>query len=172
MDALPFEVISTIFVSSKDDPCCLFSCLLVNRTWTRLVVPILWTDPFAMCRTCRFRRRHTNLIDTIINLLSKKLDEGVQNPWNRQQISSSKTKEPFFRYLSHIRRLDDNFVNRSMIFWHYSQPKPPHFRDSYSLFFQFLIEETDHLISLKITPNYYSRQECSKIFSAIIDFPY
>ncbi|KAF0549654.1 f-box domain-containing protein [Gigaspora margarita] len=43
MILLPNECLFNIFINLKDNYKTLFSCLLVNRQWCRIVVPILWS---------------------------------------------------------------------------------------------------------------------------------
>ncbi|POG81513.1 hypothetical protein GLOIN_2v1505648, partial [Rhizophagus irregularis DAOM 181602=DAOM 197198] len=35
-----------IFKYLKDDKTTLFSCILINRSWSELAIPILWSRPF------------------------------------------------------------------------------------------------------------------------------
>ncbi|KAF0528463.1 f-box domain-containing protein [Gigaspora margarita] len=45
MISLPTECLFTIFDNLQTDYESLFSCLLVNREWCRIIVPILWSEP-------------------------------------------------------------------------------------------------------------------------------
>ncbi|RGB40341.1 hypothetical protein C1646_687940, partial [Rhizophagus diaphanus] len=40
------DVLDEIFRHLSDDRTTLLSCILVCRLWCRLVMPILWSDPF------------------------------------------------------------------------------------------------------------------------------
>src|SRR5690242_17507093 len=58
MIALPNECLFKIFDNFRTNYKCLFSCLLVNRDWCRIIVPILWSKPIdhscsgKLIRTC------------------------------------------------------------------------------------------------------------------------
>src|SRR6266540_3209050 len=43
---LSIECFEQVLIHFKNDPATLFSCLLVNRLWCRLSVPLLWSHPF------------------------------------------------------------------------------------------------------------------------------
>ncbi|KAF0509608.1 RNI-like protein [Gigaspora margarita] len=45
MLALPNECLIEIFNNLRTNYKCLFSCLLVNRHWCRIIIPILWREP-------------------------------------------------------------------------------------------------------------------------------
>src|SRR6266540_4976462 len=44
----PIECLEEIFNNLEKNISSLHSCLLVNRTWCKLIVPILWRWPFFM----------------------------------------------------------------------------------------------------------------------------
>src|SRR5260363_360931 len=53
MLTLPNECLFEIFNYLKNYYRFLFSCLLVNRQWCRIVIPILWSEPLLRCRDGR-----------------------------------------------------------------------------------------------------------------------
>ncbi|KAF0508687.1 f-box domain-containing protein [Gigaspora margarita] len=73
----------------------LFSCLLINRQWCRIIVPILWSNP-ALCdksfiRTC------------LLSLNSEEQSSLI--PFN---IILPKNSKPLFEYTSHITSINNN----------------------------------------------------------------
>src|SRR5437762_8121496 len=46
-DDIIFEVIEQL----KNDSFSSFNCLLVNKRWCRIVVSILWKNPFRLCKS-------------------------------------------------------------------------------------------------------------------------
>jgi hypothetical protein len=42
------EIISEIIQYFRNDISTLHSCILVNRLWCRLAIPLLWEDPFSL----------------------------------------------------------------------------------------------------------------------------
>ena len=41
------EVVDKIVLNLRNDFTTLQSCVLVNRLWCRLAIPLLWEDPFS-----------------------------------------------------------------------------------------------------------------------------
>ncbi|CAG8576558.1 20281_t:CDS:2 [Rhizophagus irregularis] len=83
----------------------LYSCLLVNREWCRLVVPILWKN-YSWCNVDEF-----NFFNTILSWLStssKKIlsDNDIKLP------STTLLKPPLFNYISFCRFPETEIINR------------------------------------------------------------
>src|SRR3954451_18048481 len=77
----------------------LYSCLLVNRTWCEITVPILWKDPWV--DEDEFEKMKSQF-NVIISHLSNETKEnlriqGINLPGIRQK--------PFFSYISFYRYL-------------------------------------------------------------------
>src|SRR5688572_8781922 len=43
---LPLELLTEIFKYNEDDYTTLYSCILVNKEWHYIIIPILWRYPF------------------------------------------------------------------------------------------------------------------------------
>ncbi|CAI2167079.1 18311_t:CDS:2 [Funneliformis geosporum] len=59
--------LDNILLQLKDDLCSLYSCLLVNRDWCRLVIPLLWSQPFELAKETSSH----NIVRTYISCLPK-----------------------------------------------------------------------------------------------------
>jgi hypothetical protein len=43
------ELTNDIIEYFQNDYSTLYSCILVNRLWCRLAIPLLWDNPFSIC---------------------------------------------------------------------------------------------------------------------------
>ncbi|RIA83182.1 hypothetical protein C1645_834213 [Glomus cerebriforme] len=59
--------LENILLQFQDDLCSLHSCLLVNRYWCRLVIPLLWSQPFELVKETSSHK----IIRTYISCLPK-----------------------------------------------------------------------------------------------------
>ncbi|CAG8459672.1 15688_t:CDS:1 [Funneliformis mosseae] len=59
--------LENILLQLKDDLCSLHSCLLVNRDWCRLVIPLLWSQPFELSKETSSHK----IVRTYISCLPK-----------------------------------------------------------------------------------------------------
>ncbi|KAF0532300.1 f-box domain-containing protein [Gigaspora margarita] len=106
MIALPNECLFKIFNNNRDSYKNLFSCLLVNRQWCRIIVPILWSKPLDDFRDAR-----------IINiyLLALNVEEQVQSiPF---KIMLPTDPKPLFDYTSYTTSIDDYHLCKGITCW-------------------------------------------------------
>ncbi|EXX57887.1 uncharacterized protein OCT59_020332 [Rhizophagus irregularis] len=102
------ELLNEIIQYFHHDYKTLHSCILVNRLWCRLAIPLLWEDPFSIpTLNCRF-------IDIYLSYLNEdcklKLNEyGINN-----NLFPSNT---FFNYPSFIQHLDTRKISNSIENW-------------------------------------------------------
>ncbi|GBC24154.2 hypothetical protein GLOIN_2v1514804 [Rhizophagus irregularis DAOM 181602=DAOM 197198] len=68
---LPIECISHIFESFQDNKN-LYTCLLVNRFWCRIAIPILYKTPFTRNQE-RNKSQQSKIISTYLSCLNLKL---------------------------------------------------------------------------------------------------
>ena len=59
--------LENILSQFKNDLCSLHSCLLVNRYWCQLVIPLLWSQPFELVKETSSHK----IIRTLISCLPK-----------------------------------------------------------------------------------------------------
>jgi hypothetical protein len=100
------ELINEIIQYFRNDFSTLHSCILVNRLWCRLSIPLLWEDPFSM----RFPKNY-HFIKIYLNSLNEddktKLNEyGINN-----KFFPSNT---LFNYPSFIKRLNTCRIGNSI----------------------------------------------------------
>ncbi|GES98915.1 hypothetical protein GLOIN_2v1784794 [Rhizophagus clarus] len=102
------DCLRIIFTELKNDSNSLYSCVLVNRYWCRIAIPILWKNPY----------NHKNISNknkfyyTIINLLptsSKQylLDNNIDLPF----ITLSNQPLLLFNYISFSSQISSKFIN-------------------------------------------------------------
>ncbi|PKK66433.1 hypothetical protein RhiirC2_784780 [Rhizophagus irregularis] len=154
------EITSEVIKYFKNDFSTLHSCILVNRLWCRLAIPLLWENPFSIpTRNCKF-----------IEIYLNNLNDDLKSKLNEYKIidnlfSSSNTLfnyPGFLKYLSTrelihtIERWFENVLIRNRIFKRDSEISNLRSLISISLFKIFIenevklhtldIEVTDHLI--------------------------
>ncbi|CAB4381162.1 uncharacterized protein OCT59_014348 [Rhizophagus irregularis] len=97
-----------------EDPGALYSCILVNRNWCRITIPILWSDPFNNIK--RKNPNNANLsIRTYISCLE---DSGKSTLINEFITIPNSWEEPLFDYpkylkifkYDHFGKMLENFV--------------------------------------------------------------
>jgi hypothetical protein len=93
----------------KDDRKSLYSCLLVNRIWCEITVPILWK---TLGRYTLTENAKSILFDVILSHLSKESRNILKN--QGIDIFNEEYKRPLFNYISFWRYLD-LFLLESMI---------------------------------------------------------
>jgi hypothetical protein len=97
-----------------EDPGTLYSCILVNRSWCRLTIPILWSDPFNNIK--RKNPNNANLsIRTFISCLDDSEKFSLTNEFIKIPNSWKETLFDYPKYLKifkydHFGKLLENFV--------------------------------------------------------------
>src|SRR3954452_17454099 len=79
----------------------LYSCLLVNKTWCKITIPILWKDPWKNVREKETKSRF-NVNNVIISHLSNEVKENLESKDIKISVIQQK---PLFDYISFIRHL-------------------------------------------------------------------
>jgi hypothetical protein len=97
MSKLDRDVLYSIFEEFKDDKRTLFSCLLVNRTWCEIIVPILWKDPW---KNSYYGRNE----ESFINVITSHLSDESKNILSK--ILKNSYKRPLFDYISFCKSLN------------------------------------------------------------------
>ncbi|PKC75936.1 hypothetical protein RhiirA1_528316 [Rhizophagus irregularis] len=88
-----------IFKYLKDDKTTLFSCILINRSWSELAIPILWSRPFEN----PMYGNNINIFWTYISCLSI---EKKQLLANKGIKLSDPKKKPLFDYPKYLKGFD------------------------------------------------------------------
>ena len=92
MSSLNQDILFLIFEALKDDSDALYSCILVNKTWFKIAIPILWRDP----------RNYKAQFEVIVSHLSDEAKNNVRRtgtalPNIKQKMTFNYYK--FIRYL-------------------------------------------------------------------------
>ncbi|PKY60454.1 hypothetical protein RhiirA4_484173 [Rhizophagus irregularis] len=109
------DVLSQIFEELKDDKNSLYSCLLVNRLWCAITVPILWRNPnyhyyflpsvliYRTSDSFHYYSKLRKLFNTILLHLSEESRDILKN----QGINiDEKYKHPLFNYINYWKYLN------------------------------------------------------------------
>jgi hypothetical protein len=95
---LPLDCIVEILEYLRNDKKTLFSNLFVNRTWSQLIIPLLWCRPFEIRD-----KENVKIIDTLILCLSKEEKNKFLEKMNGNHDIE---RTPIFDYPHYIRGLD------------------------------------------------------------------
>ncbi|PKC06272.1 hypothetical protein RhiirA5_419784 [Rhizophagus irregularis] len=91
MTILNRDVLYLIFKDFQNDKKSLFSCLSVNKTWSEIIISILWINPWKY-----LKRGNEKLLSNVII----------------SHISNKSNKKPLFNYISLCRHLNLNEIER------------------------------------------------------------
>jgi hypothetical protein len=116
---IPSDIIEEIlFFIQVDDIKTLYSCLLLNRQWCQLVVPILWKHPFYYAQ-----KGNSKLISTILSFSSTDYNDN-NNDDDNDKINlihnnlSLNNRSCTFDYISMIKHLHYDFMIISIEEWY------------------------------------------------------
>src|SRR5437762_10068151 len=93
------DVLYLIFKEFRNDKKPLYPCLLVNKTWCEIIVPILWKNPWNYLRGIDYKL----LFDVIISHLSNESKEILRIQGVRLSEMQQKL---LFNYISFCRYLN------------------------------------------------------------------
>src|SRR6266498_1452051 len=96
------DVLFLIFKELNNDKKSLYSCLLVNRTWCEIAVPILWKNPRQYFITDNAK---SMLFDVILLHLSEESRDVLKNYGINNPITETYHR-PLFNYINFWRYLD------------------------------------------------------------------
>src|SRR2546421_12877126 len=108
MAELNVDILILVFNELIDDKHSLHSCLLVNREWCRLVVPILWKN--HSWSEYRNGNKSEMLFKTIVNLLPSSSKQFL----SENHITFAPLKPPLFNYIKFC-EFPDSEVIRTII---------------------------------------------------------
>ncbi|RGB41389.1 hypothetical protein C1646_810712 [Rhizophagus diaphanus] len=105
MSYLIEDCLRIIVTKLQNDSNSLYSCILVNRFWCRMTIPILWKNPLAFKNIS-----HDKFYTTIINMLpTSSIKFLVEN--NIVLPSPIISRRPLFNYLSFLSQILPSFIN-------------------------------------------------------------
>ena len=105
MSKLNRDIFYLIFEKLHDDKNTLFSCILVNKTWCEITIPILWRNPWKFLMN---EKERSLLLNVIISHFS---DESRKKLKEHGLLTNSYQK-PLFDYISFCKHLNLNKINR------------------------------------------------------------
>ncbi|CAG8560997.1 18550_t:CDS:1 [Acaulospora morrowiae] len=106
---LALDCLINVFEYLKDDRATLYSCVMVNRVFSQLAIPLLWRRPFEN----QLIGKQVNIIQTYISCLAFKDKEALIN----HDISLPDMANPLFDYPRYLRGFDSENFNRSIEDW-------------------------------------------------------
>src|SRR5436305_12332061 len=101
MSKLNGDILYLIIKELQDDKKSLYSCLLVNKTWCEIIIPILWKDPWKYLN----KGKEKLLLSVIISHLSEDSRKDLG-----QVMINSYQRPPIFNYISFCRHLNLNRI--------------------------------------------------------------
>uniref|UniRef100_U9UN22 Uncharacterized protein n=1 Tax=Rhizophagus irregularis (strain DAOM 181602 / DAOM 197198 / MUCL 43194) TaxID=747089 RepID=U9UN22_RHIID len=103
------EITNEIMRYFRDDFSTLYSCILVNRLWCRLAIPLLWEDPFSLKNPKNYR---------YIEVYLYNLNDDDKIQLNGYGISNNLfPSNTLFNYSSFIQHLDTRKISNSIEKW-------------------------------------------------------
>src|SRR6266487_2619604 len=101
------DVLFLILEALQNDSDSLYSCLLVNKTWCKTAMPILWKNPWKYLRC----RKMKSLLSVIISHLPNETKEVLK--FNGISLLITQQK-PLFNYINFIKYLELNRLKEIM----------------------------------------------------------
>ncbi|GBC05209.1 hypothetical protein RclHR1_00610021 [Rhizophagus clarus] len=106
MTYLNKDILILIFEELENDSKSLYSCLLVNRTWCELVVPILWRNPYISSNNPKI----VSLFNVILLYLSEESRDALKNQGINNLITEKVYERPLFNYIYFWKYLELSFL--------------------------------------------------------------
>ncbi|GES99908.1 hypothetical protein GLOIN_2v1644321 [Rhizophagus clarus] len=118
---LLFEILENIFDLLKNDTGTLFSCILVKRSWCRIIVPILWRNSFKYVE----RKNYRKLIGIYLRFLPSEM--GTHYLEDRMLLKDGKNllsligggSNFVFDYPTYLEELDCSHISQIIDEWSY-----------------------------------------------------
>ncbi|RIA88170.1 hypothetical protein C1645_739589 [Glomus cerebriforme] len=155
------EIILKIVEFLKDDIATLYSCILINREWCKITIPILWSDTFRKYKPFNNNGQSLEgkqIISTYINLLSEESRISLK----KHGIKSLTKQKTLFNYSEFLRHLDAYYLKVYVRSWFQfttrdkkdiakkNYYKSGQFRVMLTVLLNHFLQQTPRLISLKI----------------------
>ncbi|RGB29769.1 hypothetical protein C1646_766167 [Rhizophagus diaphanus] len=103
------ELLNEILQYFHQDYKTLYSCILVNRLWCSLAIPLLWENPFSI----EFPKNYHFIEIYLYNLNDDDKTKLIEYGMNKDLFPSN----TLFRYPSFIKHLDINKISKSIEDW-------------------------------------------------------
>ncbi|CAB5192137.1 unnamed protein product [Rhizophagus irregularis] len=127
------ELTNEIIQHFRNDFSTLYSCILVNRLWCRLAIPLLWEDPFS---------KHDPKNYHYIEIYLSKLNEDDKAKFNEYGIKYDllRSNSTLFNYPSFIKYLNYGSIYRSIKKWIFILVDDDDFMEVEELVYKSLLE--------------------------------
>jgi hypothetical protein len=161
------EIISEIIQYLRNDFSTLHSCILVNRLWCHLTIPLLWEDPFSLEYPKNYRYIEVYLHNLSDNNKTQLNVYGISN-----DLFPSNT---LFNYPSFIQHFDTSKISDSIEKWVATIRISKYFKQInykkliYRLLFQIFIENEVNVHTFKVKVMTFSNIDF-EYFNDITDF--
>src|SRR3954465_6171663 len=119
MSKLNRDILYLIVEELQHDKNTLSSCLLVNKFWCEIIIPILWQNPWKYLK----KGGEKLLLIVILSHLSDKLKEKLKN--KGIHFLRNSYKRPLFDYINFCKHLNLNEINSIIINSIYRESKRP-----------------------------------------------
>ncbi|CAG8576820.1 7408_t:CDS:2 [Ambispora gerdemannii] len=177
---LPIDILPNIIAHLvKDDANTLFSCLLVSRIWCRLIIPILWRNPFHytdyLKKESTREEKQSKIIDVYISCLSADAKKRLKDRTDIKILLSLSSSKRLFNYPKYISSLDDKRILCAVWDWKLKREPSIDGHDVYHLLFALIrmfAEESQSLQHLSLNSCFYDKSmDRKKKFSPKDSFP-
>lgn len=118
------EITSFILRNLRNDIKSLHSCILVNRFWCRIAIPLLWENPFS--------NKLNNPKSHFLDIYLSSLQDDDNNVLEELEINRINTRLSSFNYPSYIKTVDTHKIEMIIREW--------------ILYFTTLANETDEMV--------------------------
>ncbi|RGB43125.1 hypothetical protein C1646_750189 [Rhizophagus diaphanus] len=151
------ELINEIIQYFHHDYKTLYSCILINRLWCRLAIPLLWEDPFSI----KFPKNYHFIEIYLHNLNDDDKIKLNEYEYDNDLIPSN----TLFNYPSFIQHLNTHNIINSIINWEHSARTSATKAQNFSKFihkslYQIFIENVVNLHSLEVVLHTSRQYEC------------
>ncbi|CAG8647733.1 11010_t:CDS:2, partial [Ambispora leptoticha] len=162
---LPIDILPNILDHiEQDDANTLFSCLLVSRIWCRLIIPILWRNPFNYAnylkKESKREEKQSKIIDVYISCLSADAKKRLKDRTDIKILPSLPSSKRFFNYPKYISSLDDRRILCAVWDWKLKREPSIDGHDVYHLLFALIrmfAEESQSLHHLSLNSCFYDK---------------
>ena len=97
------DILFLLFEKLQNDSRSLFSCLLVNRSWCKIAIPILWRNPWCYEDNINYQKK-----GSLYHIITFSLPKDVKEFLTSQgiQLFPTSHQPPLFDYLSFCRSIN------------------------------------------------------------------
>ncbi|CAB5179773.1 unnamed protein product [Rhizophagus irregularis] len=169
------ELTNEIIKNFQNDYSTLYSCVLVNRLWCRLAIPLLWENPFSI------PTRNYNFIEVYLY----NLNDCLKSKLNEYHITDHYLlpSNTLFNYPSFIRYLSMCKIASSIDRWLEANDIIPKLNNRYSesifefkslvemLLIKLFVENEANLHTFEIKTDTYYNKYCDNILESILQNP-